>query len=355
MQRILIAGAGGAPSEGIIYSLLKNKQFEVVGMGADITDLICSRAPIKKLVPYANADDYKESLESVLDEVQPDFIHFQNDSEIYVASKIRKIFDDRGIKYFLPKHDVIDTCVHKYKSYLAFSKAGVQVPKNLLIQSELDLKQSFADLGDENGTIWLRSSTIGGGGKGSLSTSNFDFAKSWITANNGWGSFIAAEMLSNRTVTWQSIWHKGNLIVAQTRRRNGWIHGDRSISGITGVTKVGTTTSDMEVDQIAINSIFAVDSQPHGLYGVDMTYDKLGIPNPTEINIARFFTTIRFFTESGLNMPEIYVQLGLGLEIKDIPIKINPLPNNLSWLRGMDREPLLISEKELMQFKAGER
>ena len=54
-------------------------------------------------------------------------------------------------------------------------------------------------------------------------------------------------------------------------------------------------------------------------------------------------------------MPEIYVQLGLGLEIKDIPIKINPLPNNLSWLRGMDREPLLISEKELMQFKAGER
>ncbi len=111
--------------------------------------------------------------------------------------------------------------------------------------------------------------------------------------------------------------------------------------------------SDTEVDRVAINSVFAVDKTPHGLYGVDMTYDKSGIPNPTEINISRFFTTIRFFTESGLNMPEIYVRLGLGLEVKDIPRKLNPLPNDLSWLRGMDREPLLISGEDLKKFEAG--
>ena len=31
------------------------------------------------------------------------------------------------------------------------------------------------------------------------------------------------------------------LVVAQSRERRGWVHGNRSISGITGVTKVGVT------------------------------------------------------------------------------------------------------------------
>lgn len=42
-----------------------------------------------------------------------------------------------------------------------------------------------------------------------------------------------------------------------------------------------------------------------------MTYDKNGVPNPTEINISRFFTAIYFFTKAGLNMPEIYKDLAI--------------------------------------------
>jgi carbamoyl-phosphate synthase large subunit len=37
--------------------------------------------------------------------------------------------------------------------------------------------------------------------------------------------------------------------------------------------------------------------------GVDMAYDRNNVPNPNEINISRFFTTVLFFTEAGLNMP----------------------------------------------------
>lgn len=347
MKRILIAGAGGAPSEGVIFSLMKNKDYEIFGMGADSTDLVCSLAPFKRLIPYASEESYQDALVQIIEEVHPDFIHFQNDAEIFVASRMRHIFDSYNVGYFLPRHEVIDTCVHKYKSYLAFAEAGVRVPKNLLIENEEQLSESFSELGNREGKIWLRSSAIGGGGKGSLATADFDFAKAWITANKGWGSFLAAEMLTSRTVTWQSIWSKGNLVVAQARKRSGWIHGSRSISGITGVTKVGTTTSDKQVDEIAISSILAVDKAPNGLYGVDMTYDADGIPNPTEINIARFFTTIRFFTEAGLNMPDIYTQIGLGFEAPNFDRRINPLPENLCWLRGMDREPQLFTEESI--------
>ena len=341
IMKIAIAGAGGAPSEGVIFSLMQNPDNELIGLGADLADLQGSMATSKRLVPYANEADYSNQLLEVLEIEKPALIHFQNDAEIFVASQMRNKFHELGIKTYMPDHEVIDTCVHKYKTYLAFSRAGIKVPRNILISNEEDLKNSFSGLGNLEGKIWLRSANVGGGGQGSLGTSSFDFAKAWIEANSGWGTFLAAELLTPNTITWQSIWHEGDLVVAQTRRRDGWIHGNRTISGITGVTKIGITDSDHIVDEIAMSSVRAVDPNPHGIYGVDMTYDLEGVPNPTEINISRFFTTIRFFTEAGLNMPEIFLQIGLGkFKFPSKPI-INPLPNGLCWLRGMDRAPVL--------------
>ncbi|APA83597.1 carboxylate--amine ligase [Francisella tularensis] len=348
MKKILIAGAGGAPSEGVIKSLLQSKKNEkIYGMGSEPTDLILSAAEKKMYIPYANTDEYKASLLKILNREKPDLVHFQNDLEIYHASMFRDEIVATGTKIFMPSHDVIDTCVHKYKSYKAFSEAGITVPRNLFIHNEEDLKNSFNELRNKDGKIWLRASSIGGGGKGSIATADFNMAKSWIDHYKGWGDFVAAEMLCPETVTWLSIWYEGELIVAQGRKRKGWTHGNRSISGVTGVTKVGMTHSDNLVTDIAINSIKAVDDKPHGIYGVDMAYDANGIPNPTEINISRFFTTILFFTEAGLNMPEIFKDLALYNEKPILKNKINPLPDNLLWMRGMDVLPMLVSEKDL--------
>lgn len=347
MKKVMIGGAGGAPSEGVIFSLKRNPDFQVIGIGADETDLYASSADIKRKVPYSDESNYLSSLKMLLEETRPDFIHFQNDNEILKISENRKLLEDLGVKYFMPSHETVDKCVFKYKSYLAFKAAGLKVPENLLLNSPVDLQKSFRDLGSKSGKIWLRYAGIGGGGQGSLSTDNFDFAKSWIDFHNGWGNFLAAELLSAQTVTWLSLWNQGNLIVAQTRLRRGWIHGNRAVSGVTGVTKLGVTHSDPNVDEIALKAIMAVDSKPHGLYGVDMTYDYNDIPNPTEINISRFFTTIRFFTEAGLNMPDLFVRIGLGMTFEAPIPPVNPLPNELYWLRGMDREPMLASAEHL--------
>jgi len=211
------------------------------------------------------------------------------------------------------------------------------------------LHAAFANLGDNNGKIWLRASSIGGGGKGAIPTADFSMAKAWIDHYEGWGDFVAASMLTPDTVTWLSIWHQGELIVAQSRERRGWTHGNRSISGVTGVTKVGVTCSNDEVTRIAIESVKAVSKKPHGIFGVDMAYDKNGVPNPTEINISRFFTTVLFFTEAGLNLPEIFKDIALYGEFPQLEKKINPLPNGLLWLRGMDVKPRLITQDTLSQ------
>ncbi len=346
MAKILIAGAGGAPSEGVINSLLKTGN-EVIGMGSEPTDLILSAASRKYAVPYADTPEYLPRLLHILNTEKPDLIHFQNDLEIYHASLLRDAIHATGTKTFMPRHEVIDTCVHKYKTWQKFKAAGVKVPENMMINSEEDLRTAFATLGDSSGRIWLRASSIGGGGKGALPTADFAFAKGWIDHYKGWGDFVAAGMLTPKTVTWLSLWYEGELIVAQGRAREGWTHGNRTISGVTGVTKVGKTRADAEVDAIAIASVRAVDDKPHGIYGVDMTYDTNGVPNPTEINISRFFTTVLFFTEAGLNLPQIFADLGITGRTAPLAKTVNPLPDGLMWMRGMDRPPLLCTEDDI--------
>lgn len=349
MKKILIAGAGGAPSEGVIKSLLKTKRRgeEIIGMGSEPTDLALSAAEKRYLVPYSNSKLYKDAIVRIFEAEKPDLIHFQNDLEIFNASLLRREIEWLNTASFMPSHEVIDTCVHKFKTWKKFKSAGINVPENMMVENEEDLRFAFRNLADADGNIWLRSGTIGGGGKGALPTSDYDFAKGWLNHYKGWGTFIAAEMLSSRSVTWLSIWYKGKLVVAQSREREAWTHGNRTISGVTGVTKVGKTVNDGIVDDIAQKAVLAIDPEPHGIYGVDMTYDKVGIPNPTEINISRFFTTVLFFTEAGLNMPEIFKNLKLYNEMPELTKIVNPLPEGYLWLRGMDTFPKLTTAIEL--------
>jgi carbamoyl-phosphate synthase large subunit len=90
-----------------------------------------------------------------------------------------------------------------------------------------------------------------------------------------------------------------------------------------------------------------VDPEPDALFGVDLTYDRNGIPNPTEINIGRFFTTHLFFTELGINMPYVFVKLACGEPLPEIPQKLNPAAPGMVWIRGMDFEPVLVPMSDI--------
>ncbi len=348
MKKIVIAGAGGAPSEGVILSLIRaGGGEEIIGMGSEVFDLALSSAHKKYHVPYCYDAAYESALLKLLSKEKPDLIHFQNDAEVYSASLLREKILAAGVKLYMPTHNVIETCINKHKSYEVWKAHGIKVPENILIHNVDDLARAFENLGDANGMIWLRVVTTGAGGKGALPTNDFEFAKRWIDHFKGWGEFAAAQMLTSDTVTWLSIWFEGELVVAQTRKRKGWTHGNRTLSGVTGVTKTGETYSSETVDRIALDTIRSIDTKPHGIYGVDMTYSKEGIPNPTEINISRFFTTILFFTEAGLNMPEIFKDIILYNKFPLLDKKINPLPDGLLWCRGMDKTPRLTTENEL--------
>ena len=344
MSRIQVGGAGGAPSNGFIKSLKdSNRNDYIIGTSSSHTDLFLAKTDEKYLVPLATSPDYHQKILSLLAKTKPDLLHLQNDYEVKAISQIRDQVTALGVKLYLPAAKTIAICVDKQQSYEIWQSNQIRVPKTLLISNESDLKKAFSELGEK---IWIRA-VEGAAGRGSLPTANYEFAKIWIDQFSGWGTFSAAELLSENTVTWLSIWHQGELVVAQTRRRLSWNFANRALSGVTGITGVGETHSDETVNRVALDSIMAIDQKPHGIFAVDMTYDQKGFPNPTEINIGRFFTTHYFFTKAGLNMPEIFCDIALENNIPTFEKKINPLEDELLWIRGMDSEPVLTTRNEL--------
>lgn len=333
VKNILVHGCGGTPTINYIRSLkLTNEKYNFIGIDCNKFNILRSEADKNYLMPFSDNTEYHSLYFNIVEKENIDFIHSQIDQELSFLSKNRE-----KLPLFLPSDETIKICQDKFHSYQIWKEAGIKVPKTILIKDNNDLRLAFHELGPK---LWIREIS-GSAGKNSIPTESFILAKEWIDRFNGWGKFTASECLLPETVTWMSIWHEGELIVAQTRKRLYWESGNRSPSGVTGITGTGVTFSDKRVDEIALQSIYALEKKPHGIHSIDMTFDEKGIPNPTENNIGRFFTTHLFFAEAGCNFASIYTKIGLGEGIPIIKNKINPLPDGIAWIRGMDIVPIL--------------
>ena len=354
MKRILVTGAGGSPATGFTRSLrAAPEQFHLIGFDTNRYTLQRAETDERYLVPKVSDPDYLPVVLDILGETQPDLMHVQISAEMIRLSSFR---DQLPCKTFLPRHQTILACEDKFASYQRWREAGLTVPETMLLAAPNDLDEAFKKFGPR---LWVRF-TSGSAGRGALPTSDPQEAKLWIDFHKGWGKFTAAECLEEQTITWQSIWKNGELVVAQGRKRLYWEFSNRARSGVTGITGTGVTVSDPLLDDVAQHAVLAVDPKPQGVFGVDLTYDKRGVPNPTEINIGRFFTTHQFFTRAGLNLPYIFVQCALDGPLPHIPRKINPLTPGLAWVRGMDVLPVLttmdaIEESSLRLAKRRER
>ena len=342
MKRILITGAGGSPSTNFVRSLRESpEKFHLIGVDCNKFSLQRAETDERHMVPEADDPDYLPILKQIIKESKAEMVYSQPDQEIEVISRHRS---ELGAATFLPDHKTIEICQDKFKSYKRWKAAGILVPETMLITTSSDLEKAFEHYGSE---IWLRAVVSPGGGKGSFRAKDPKTAKAWLDFCSGWGRFTAAECLEPESTTWTGIWDRGELVVAQSRKRLYWEFGNRAPSGVTGITGTGVTVADPALDDLALKCVAAVDPKPHGIFAVDFTFDKAGRPNPTEINIGRFFTTHLFFTRAGLNLPYIFVKLAYGEAPPKVSRTMNPLKTGLAWVRGMDFLPVLTDEQAI--------
>jgi hypothetical protein len=337
--RVLVTGCGGPASIGVTRSLARTGRYELVGTDANLVQLAVAETPVRYHVPRADDSRWLPILNQIIEAERIDFVHAQPDPEVAELSRYR---DRVKARTFLPRHETVELCQDKLKSYGRWLAAGVKVPATIPLNDEGGLHEAFARFGTP---FWIRA-VSGAAGRGSFIVRDFGAGKSWIDSWHGWGDFVASEILPGRLVTWQSLWHEGELVVAQSRERLAWAMGNRSPTGVTGVTGLAKTIARTDLDEIARRAILAIDPKPHGIFGVDLKEDNAGVPCPTEINIGRFFTTIQFFTELGLNMPDLYVRLGMGEKVA-VESKLNPLPTDVYWVRSMDAAPRLLRESDV--------
>ena len=346
MNRVLITNASERVGVAFARDLRRAGEFHTIGVDSNPSKLQRVQTDEKMLMPSAHEDDYLDVMRAVVNENGIDLVIVTRQVEMERVAKER---ESVGTRTFLPKIETLELCKDKIASNQVWTEAGVPVPPSKFINNREDLEQAFDELGPE---LWLRH--IGGaGGKGALPVSDMKTGTGWIDLNDGWGHFMAATRLTTRTVTWESIWQNGKLIAAQGRERHYWEFGGLAPSGVTGITGSGETVSDDAVGEIALKAIRAVDPEPHGLMGVDMTYDHSGVPCVTEINAGRFMNGgVVLYSpafEPGESFPYMTTMAGLDTIPGDWTPKVNPLEPGITCVRGMDVEPVLLTRDDIKQ------
>ena len=177
------------------------------------------------------------------------------------------------------------------------------------------------------------------------------FAIQYLKANDGWGAFTIAEVLSTENLTWTALWFEGRLQVCQLRERILWKYRHLAPSGITGITGIQRTAWEPEAHAIALRAVAATVARPHGIVSVDMTADRNGTLCPTEIQTSRFFTSIDFLAELGLNFPDEYCRLALDGAPRSTPL-VNPIRDEYYWIRGVDQLPKVLTKEQYSAFRS---
>jgi carbamoyl-phosphate synthase large subunit len=184
--------------------------------------------------------------------------------------------------------------------------------------------------------FWLRSS-VGAGAKCATLVEDvktaFHWAKYWESRGET-VEWVAEEYLPGRDFCWTGVYRRGILYASFARERLEWLYPHLSPSGRTGTPTVAVTVHDERVNETAKRAVEAVDSEPNGVYGVDLREDRAGVPRPTEINAGRFPTTSPLYHELGPNLVDLYVRLGAGEAFE--PWGDDIYPAGIQLLRHID-------------------
>jgi biotin carboxylase len=339
MTRILITGAGGSAASNFCDALRHDTKRSYQIIGSDAKPYHLELAPLegKYLVPPASDPAFCDAINGIIAKEGIDFVHPQPDVEVaWFATNRERI----NAPTFLPDANAIELCHDKMTFNERLGSRGVAVPRAFHITDQAALKQALEELLEPATKVWLRA-IRGAGSRASLPVGNFQQADAWIDywqmfRGIDYGDFMASEFLPGPEFAWQSLWRDGQLITCQARERVEYIFGNLTPSGQTSSPSVARTVNRDDVNQIGEQAVRAVSDTPHGVYCVDMKERSDGVPCVTEINIGRFFTTSNFFAHAGLNMPAMYLELGLGNALTEMPPKYNPLKENLYWVRMID-------------------
>jgi biotin carboxylase len=344
MTRVLVTGSGGLAGVNFVRALrASSKGYYIVGTDFNKYHLLYPDVDARYLTPRHSDRSFIPRLAEIATTEKADFLHPQPSSEAYVISAGRARVP---CKVFLPPASVMRVGQDKLLSEEKLRAKGIPVATTARIKGNADIRAAFAKLGKP---LWVRA-RHGAGGRLSLLCDDATEARLWIElwvrrGGAAYDEFILQEYLPGRNIAWDSIWKDGRLITSYSRERLEYPFKHISPSGITGTPSVSRTIHDPRLNDIGQRAVKALDPSPNGAYSVDVKESAGGTPCITEVDSGKFHSTMPLWgyiavTHLGLpeyaNLADLYVRLGMGEDVRDMPPKTDLFPDGYYLLRDMD-------------------
>lgn len=331
----MITGAGGSAATNVIDSLLMaDSSIKVIACDSSSYMLSLAKGDERYRLPHASSQNYLSELQNLILKTSPDVLQAQPDIEVttIVNSEIPSL-----VGTFFPDRQTIALCSDKSLLNFALRNHEVAIPEAISLDEESYFEQlrNFIDI---NGKSWVRAK-VGAGSRASLPVTKVSQASNWISwwrEEKGFAvdNFMISEFLPGKEFAVQVIFQDGVLIAAEARERVEYLFGFMTPSGQSSSPSVARTTKRKDIYDLGLAAVSAVMKKPHGVFGIDIKEDKLGIPKVTEINAGRFYTTSHFLARAGVNMPDMAFKAAQGEKLK--PLGIGILEEGLLWIRMMD-------------------
>lgn len=346
MKRILFTLGGNHISLGVSRALRAGAEpVHLIATDSSKYHLFQSEADEKHLIPRANDPPFIDVLAQIAEETKADLVWPMHDAEIARFSAESEKF---AAKTWLPPAKVVRVTRDKMATYERLNSDGVAVPESVMVNDRSDLQAAI----DQFGEIWLRA-TSGAGAKGAFRTDNIDHAAFWLDINDGWGEFMAAEVIENANDrSLEGIWRNGELIASQTLTR--LVRGNTGISipGVKSRTVAQISAPDI-VHKTAVAAVESIMPQPDGIFRVDLLDDANGVPRVTEVDAGRFGAGgVAYWYRFGINFAWTYVKLAFNEPLDFTPPAINPVPPDTVKIQGINRD---VAYTDVQEVEAAER
>ena len=344
VTRVLVTGSGGLAGVNFVRALrASSRDYHIAGTDYNKYHLLYPDVDARYLTPRHSDRSFIPRIVEIAKKEKADFLHPQPSSEAYVISSKR---EKVPCKVFLPPASVMRTGQDKLLSEKRLEAEGIPTAKTVAIKNKADVTRAFSKLGKP---LWARA-RHGAGGRLSLLCGDATEATLWIElwvrkGRLGYDEFILQEYLPGRNIAWDSIWKEGKLVTSYSRERLEYPFKHISPSGITGTPSVSRIIHDPRLNEVGQRAVKAIDAKPSGAYSVDVKESALGAPCITEVDAGKFHSTMPlwgYIAVKHLRLPEyanladLYVRLGMGEDVRDMPPKTDLLPDGYYLLRDMD-------------------
>ena len=344
MTRVLVTGAGGLAGVNFVRALRASpRKHYIVGTDFNRFHILYPDVDARYPTPRHSDREFVPRVAEVVEREGIEFLHPQPSSEAYVVSSRGA---DIPCRTFLPPARVMRVGQDKLLTEKRLRAKGIPVARTHQLEGRQDVRAAFKELG---APLWARA-RHGAGGRLSLLCKDAAEASLWIDlwvrrGGDPYSEFILQEYLPGRNIAWDSIWRGGRLVTSYSRERLEYPFRHISPSGITGTPSVSRIVSDRRVDEVARRSVLAVDPRPNGAYSVDIKESADGRPCITEVDSGKFHSTMPlwgYIAVKHLGLPEyanladLYVRLGMGEDLEEVPPETDLLPAGYYLLRDMD-------------------